>query len=178
MPDSIVTRMPGARKGYPALRRGRWSTPGTEYFITVCLERPSTALGDAEVRQLAFAELERLEVERILSLRCAVLMPDHLHLLITLGDVANLSSAIRFFKGRLTPALRKHQSSWQPTFYDHRMNRSEDRLPVFLYIFLNPYRKGLVPPGQVCPGYYCSPQDWPWFQTLTHEGQPEPDWIK
>ena len=178
MPDCIVPCMSDAPKGYPALRKGRWSNPGAEYFITICLARPSIALEKAELQQSAFNQLKRLEADQIFFLRCAVLMPDHLHLLITLGDAANLSSAVRLFKGRLTPVLRRYQSAWQPAFYDHRMVSREDRLPVFLYIFLNPYRKGLVPPGQIWPGYYCSPEDWAWFRTLTHEGRPEPDWVK
>jgi len=178
MPDPIPAPVHDFRKGYPALRRGRCSVPDAEYFLTICLKRPAVALQEHEVVQRSLAELARLEAERVFIVRCAVHMPDHLHLLITLGAASTLSSVIRLFKGRLTPVLRRHHAAWQPTFYDHRVARTEDRLPVFLYIFLNPYRKGLVAHGQVWPGYYCSPEDWAWFQSLTSEGRPEPDWLK
>lgn len=166
------------QKGYPALRRGRWSVPEAEYFLTICLKRPSVALAEPGVVHQSIAELVRLESERVLSVRCAVHMPDHLHLLIVLGTAHTLSSAIRLFKGRLTSVLRNHGVHWQRAFYDHRLTRNEDPLPVFLYIFLNPYRAGLVAPGETWPGYYCSREDWAWFRHLTNAGRPEPQWLK
>ncbi|MFZ5495155.1 MAG: hypothetical protein ACOZE5_07430 [Verrucomicrobiota bacterium] len=56
---------------------------------------------------------------------------------------------MRLFKGRLTPALRNHGLKWQEGFYDHQIRESEDLLPVFLYIYLNPYRAGLLGEAEV-----------------------------
>lgn len=169
--------MPDPRKGYGALRKGRHSSPEADYFLTVCLQRPSSVLTEEEVSQRCLMELRRLEKEQTMTLRCAVIMPDHLHLLITLGHTTSLSSIIRFFKGRLTPLLRRHGASWQQSFYDHCLHPEEDRLPVFLYIFLNPYRKKLVPVDRSWPGYYCVPEDWSWFGQLSKEDCPEPAWL-
>ncbi len=104
-------------------------------------------------------------------------MPDHIHLLVTLGPDANLSSAVRRFKGRLTPTLREIQACWQPSFYDHRLRTAEDLLPVFLYIFLNPYRANLCNREQTWPGYWCAPDDWTWFGDMTSASCPELDWL-
>jgi putative transposase len=169
--------MPDPLKGYCALRKGRHSSPGADYFITICLQRPSDALSDSFVRQCCLTELWRLETEHCMGLRCVVIMPDHLHLLLTLGPGTNLSSVVRLFKGRLTPMLRQHQARWQPSFYDHCLRAEEDRLPVFLYIFLNPYRKKLISVNEPWPGYYCSSEDWKWFGQLTKEHCPEPEWL-
>jgi REP element-mobilizing transposase RayT len=104
-------------------------------------------------------------------------MPDHLHLLVTLGGGAELSAAVRLFKGRLAPLLRDHTTRWQPSFYDHRLRADDDRLPVFLYIFLNPYRAELLPADKIWPGYFCADSDWEWFGPLTQESCPEPPWL-
>lgn len=169
--------MPDPLKGYGALRKGRHSSPGADYFITICLRRPSAALDENFVRQCCLTELWRLETEQFMGLRCAVIMPDHLHLLLTLGPVTSLSSVVRLFKDRMTPRLRRHTAAWQENFYDHRLRQEEDRLPVFLYIFLNPYRKNLVPVDEPWPGYYCTPEDWNWFGELTKENCPVPEWL-
>jgi hypothetical protein len=57
------------------------------------------------------------------------------------------------------------------------MRREEDRLPVMLYIFLNPYRAGLLPENKPWPGYYCCEEDWVWFRALTNESVPVPEWL-
>jgi REP element-mobilizing transposase RayT len=169
--------MSDSLKGYGALRKGRHSSPGADYFITICLQRPSSVLGEGFVRQCCLTELRRLESDQAGVLRCAVIMPDHLHLLITLGNTISLSEAIRLLKGRLTPLLRRHGASWQQSFYDHCLHPEEDRLPVFLYIFLNPYRKRLIPVDEPWPGYFCSAEDWDWFGGLTKKDCPEPAWL-
>ena len=105
-------------------------------------------------------------------------MPDHLHLLVTLGETTGLSAVVRLFKDRLTPLLRQHGAAWQQSFYDHCLLPEEDRLPVFLYIFLNPYRQQLIAPDQPWPGYHCAVEDWSWFGPLTRESCPEPAWLQ
>ncbi len=151
---------------------------GADYFLTVCVQRPSVALRAPDLQQLILGELNRLAVDRSLTLRCAVIMPDHVHLVITLGNNAGLSSAMRLFKGRLSPWLRKQRTAWQPSFYDHRLRTGEDLLPIFLYVFLNPYRKNLLTAEQTWRGYYCAPMDWAWFGPMTNERLPEPAWLR
>lgn len=169
--------MPDPLKGYRALRRGRHSTPHAEYFVTICARRPTVALSDHAVTEACFNELRSLEQKTAASVRCAIIMPDHLHLLLTIGQSTTSSDVVRMFKGRLTPLLRKYRASWQPSFYDHRLRSAEDRLSIFLYIFLNPYRRKLVPGNEPWPGFYCAPEDWAWFEPLTNERHPEPEWL-
>lgn len=77
----------------------------------------------------------KLSSDFVWNLRCMVVMPDHVHLLITLGREETLAQAIRLFKGRLAPILRSQALGWQSGYYDHRMRVDEDILPVFLYVF-------------------------------------------
>jgi REP element-mobilizing transposase RayT len=124
-----------------------------------------------------FSAMHLLGEQRWSIIRTATVMPDHIHLLITLGDSAGLSEVVRLFKGRLSPALRASGLHWERGYFDHRLRQDEDRLPVFVYIFLNPYRAGLRNPGQTWPAYYCCEEDWVWFKPLTNEGCPFPEWL-
>jgi REP element-mobilizing transposase RayT len=105
-------------------------------------------------------------------------MPDHLHVLFTLGDSFALSECLRLFKGRLSPVLRRHDLRWQDGYYEHRLRPDEDRLPVFLYIFLNPYRANLLPLSEKWSGYFCTSEDWAWFEPLTNTATPFPEWLQ
>ena len=105
-------------------------------------------------------------------------MPDHLHLLIRLGESLPLGECVKLFKGRLSPCLRPARLHWQDGFYDHQLRPADDELAVFLYIYLNPYRAGLLPGTKTWPGYRCRPEDWAWFGALTKECTPQPEWLR
>lgn len=126
----------------------------------------------------SFRELRLLETLEIWHPRCVVFMPDHIHLLIALSSQVDLAEAVRRFKGHLTPTLRKIKAAWQPSFYDHRLRDDESVLPVFLYIFLNPYRAQLCAIDSKWPGYYCAAEDWTWFGEMTKKDCPEPVWLR
>ena len=164
--------------GYSALSGGRYSAVGEQYFLTFNLERPQSGLSEPTLRSAIEGETRTLSEQGIWHVRTSVIMPDHLHLLIQLRAHAPLSDTVRLLKGRLAPALRQHLLRWQRSFFDHRLRHDVDALPVFYYIFMNPYRAGLVPAGSNWPGYYCAPEDWEWFQSLTNAGTPFPEWLK
>ena len=105
-------------------------------------------------------------------------MPDHIHLLVRLGERVELAEVVRRCKGPLTPLLRAQGLGWQAGFHDHRLRPEEEVLPVFLYIFLNPYRAGLAQAGECWPGYRCCAEDWAWFAALTESGNPFPEWLE
>jgi hypothetical protein len=58
------------------------------------------------------------------------------------------------------------------------MRADEDRLPVFLYVFLNPHRARLTTVDRPWPGYLCAEEDWCWFGELTNERCPQPEWLR
>ncbi|MBI5770062.1 MAG: transposase [Verrucomicrobia bacterium] len=169
---------PKIYRGYGALRTGRWSQADADYFVTGCLQRPATGLTSEPLATMVQARLHELETSGYWKLRSSVLMPDHFHLLVTLGPQGNLSEAMRQFKGPLAPMLRKQGVSWQKNFYDHHLRNGDERLPTFLYIFLNPYRANLIPTGRKWPWYFCGPDDWEWFGRMTDESLPFPEWLR
>jgi REP element-mobilizing transposase RayT len=164
-------------KGHSALRRGRWSAADAEYFLTIFTGDRKCGLDSSAITAQLVSGALHLEAEGAWHLRTMTVMPDHLHLLIVLGETLPLSEAIRQFKGRLAPLLRTHGLGWERGCFDHRLSVAEHRLPVFLYIFLNPYRAKLVARDTRWHGYYCCPEDWRWFEPLSDSACPIPDWL-
>ncbi len=166
------------RSGYAALQRFRDSKPWAAYFITTNLWHRGRGLEGAELTGRVMEEWRRIESSGGWTMRSAVVMPDHVHLLVEMGPLGSLAESMRLFKGRLSRDLRRHELRWQEGFYEHRIRESEDLLPVFLYIFLNPYRAGLLTEAETWPGYYCCAEDWDWFGALTREAGPQPEWLR
>jgi REP element-mobilizing transposase RayT len=165
-------------QGYASLRRYRDSKPDADYFLTINLQARGSGLNAIGLTTQIFGQCEKLETEEWWKVRTATVMPDHVYLLITLAGNCSLAECVRTFKGRLAPALRVQGLRWQDGFYDHRARDSSDVLPVFLYIFLNPYRAGLIDRCEQWPGYYCRPMDWNWFGQMTSESLPLPEWLR
>ncbi len=76
-----------------------------------------------------------------------VLMPDHLHWLVTVDSI-DLSEVVRVFKGKtgfvLNKRLTRQGAFWQRGFYDHAIRKEEDIRAAARYIVANPLRAGLV----------------------------------
>jgi REP element-mobilizing transposase RayT len=70
-----------------------------------------------------------------------VVMPDHIHWLLQLGQTATLSDAVRRYKARVSLLLG--QRIWQRGFHDHALRREEDLASAARYIVANPLRAGL-----------------------------------
>lgn len=157
--------------GPNALRRGRDSRPGVNYFLTICVADRHPVLQSAVATHLLQA-LREPESGSIWRLRCGTIMPDHIHCLIELGSVHSLSRALGRFKALTKPTViaASASASWQENFYDHRLRSNESVEPVIRYIHSNPYRAGLVAVGATWPWFYCAPDDWTWFSGLTDEG--------
>ena len=163
--------------GYAALRRNRYSAPGAEYFLTFNLQQRGDHLSLSTLYGSIRDEVQRLEKTGLWILRTMVVMPDHLHLLVILGHDAGLASTVRLFKERLAPALRRDGMSWQDGYYDRKLRENDDRVAVFLYIFLNPYRARLITREAKWPSYHCHEKDWKWFGAMTAKDRPIPEWL-
>jgi len=107
--------------------------------------------------------LRALEEDASWHLRCAVIMPDHVHLFMVLGERLSLGKCVARYKAKTAAALQQvtPRLTWARSFYDHRVRSDEDCLPLILYIYLNPYRAGLCPPAKSWPWFHCAEDDWP-----------------
>lgn len=128
------------------LREGRVSAPGQVYLVTTIVTGRAPVFRDWNAACAAC----RLANEPVLDSRFIawVLMPDHFHGLLLLGEAATLSNVMRAFKGRAAfeanKTLRRTGALWQTTFHDHALRREEDMESVARYIVHNPVRAGLA----------------------------------
>lgn len=164
-------------KGRVTLRRGRYSQPGGAYFLTICTNDRQAGLTKPDVVSVIFAEMRAMTVDGTWCLRTAVVMPDHVHLLFVLGERLPLGKTVRRVKAKTSAALRSGQVEWERDFFDRQLRAEDDRLPIFQYIYLNPYRAGLIQENEIWPHYFCAPEDWSWFKELLHESKPFPEWL-
>jgi putative transposase len=75
-----------------------------------------------------------------------VVMPDHLHVLLTPAVEVSLERAVQFLKGGYSYRLRKVEriQVWQESFTNHRIRDTEDYERHCEYVRMNPVRAGLV----------------------------------
>lgn len=164
-------------RAHASLRRGRYSQPAAEYFLTVCTEARQTGLTTVDVAAAFLNEVQAMVSDGTWVTHCAVVMPDHVHLLITLGERPPLAKAVQRLKARTSAVLRTAGIRWERGFFDRRLRPDDERLPVFLYIYLNPFRAGLLPGSDKWPHYFCRDADWAWFRDLLDADRPYPEWL-
>jgi putative transposase len=162
-----------------ALRRGRFSQPGATYFLTLCTEDRHAGLTHTAISERILAETHAMTTDTTWILRAATIMPDHLHLLITLGERLTLDKAANRLKAKTSALLRVHPSplAWQRGFFDHKLRADEPLFGIFLYIYLNPYRAALAERTARWPWFYCCDEDWAWFKDYLDADLPPLEWI-
>jgi len=119
-----------------------WVRDDSVYFITVCCDpRGQNQLCHTEVAKRVFESVEYRNNSGAWHMRLCVLMPDHVHVLVSFPREASMNRAISSWKERLA---KQCGVSWQRDFFDHRLRGDEGYLEKANYIRENPVRKGLV----------------------------------
>jgi putative transposase len=124
-----------------------YGDPDHVYFVTACAHHASPFTNDRLAREIVNS-LEWLRANRSVTLYAYCLMPDHLHLMLRVGDrrypLSEVMRAFKSFTTRQSWKLGYHGALWQARFHDHIVRKSEDGLKIAAYILDNPVRKGLV----------------------------------
>ena len=163
--------------GTDRLRKGRLSVPQARYFLTICTQARAPLLVDSNANEAIRNTLRALHCVGDLSLHCATVMPDHCHLLFTLGDRLKLPQIASKLKRQIRKTLKQDQL-WQDNFHDHRVRPDQELEPFARYIFLNPYRKQLIRTDQSWPGWICNKHFRPLFASHLREGSfPPKEWL-
>lgn len=166
-----------SKKGHAALRRGRISVSRSQYFLTICTAGRRRNLATESVGGFILDEARAMEREGTWVLRCAVVMPDHIHLLVELGERLPLARTVQRLKAKTASRLREADLRWERGFFDHQIRPDDDSLSLFLYIHLNPYRGSLCLRSDQWEWFFCRPEDWTWFQTYLDADRPLPEWL-
>ncbi len=119
-----------------------WVPDDAVFFITVCCEpRGMNQLCKDDKADALFETVEFRQTRGDWFVHLLLLMPDHLHALVTLPKGASLDSTVSTWKEY---AAKVVPVSWQRGFFDHRLRGSESHREKAAYIRMNPVRKGLV----------------------------------
>jgi putative transposase len=142
------------------------------HFVTFSCYRRLPLLATACGRNLFVKELDEARHGYDFLLVGYVLMPNHVHLLISEPKKCSSSSALQMLKQRVSRKMRgqhrvvpltaprmpvaKHIGDlpgfWQPRFYDFNVYSHEKKNEKLDYMHANPVNRGLV----------LHAQDWPW----------------
>jgi putative transposase len=79
-----------------------------------------------------------------LQLHAFVVMPDHIHLLLTPAPEISLEKAMQYIKGGFSFRLKSKLDVWERSYTNHRITDSGDYAAHLTYIHQNPIRANLV----------------------------------
>jgi putative transposase len=144
---------------------------GDLHFITFCCYQRRPLLASARARNLVVQILNEVRARYHFALIGYVIMPEHLHLLISEGPAAPPSTILQVFKQRLARRMRGKKRVapgqlalrfpskqgtlrrfWQRRYYDFNVYSRGKVIEKLHYMHANPVRQGLVD----------HPGDWPW----------------
>lgn len=123
------------------LRTGRVSLPQQIYLVTMVTHARIKIFADYENAALAARNLYSPAIINRAETLAFVVMPDHLHWLLQLGEAASLSDTVRRYKTQVS--LQLQARIWQAGFHDHALRAEESLRDVARYIIANPLRAGL-----------------------------------
>jgi len=127
-----------------------WVNDGSEYFITICTTpKGISQLCHNDVASVLHDAFLFYQNRGELWVHLLLLMPDHLHAIISFNREPGMQKSIRELK-KFT--ARTMKLSWQRDFFDHRLRSDELYIEKANYIRMNPVRAGLCD----------HPNDWPY----------------
>jgi REP element-mobilizing transposase RayT len=124
------------------------------------------------------AEIMAVERDGHCRVMGAVIMPNHMHLLVELSGTLPLSRIVARVKSKTRAALNRHQLRWQGNFYEHRLRGADSVEDVLRYLLLNPYLAGLVALAETYPWFWLHPDEAVWFRAGLDNDRPYPEWLR
>ena len=123
------------------------------HFITFTCYRRQPFLNTTHAKNVFVRSLEQARRSYRLDVIGYVVMPEHVHLLVTEPERATLARAIQALKQSVSQKLKAPDGRfWQTRYYDFNVGTPQKRVEKLKYIHRTPVHRGLVE----------RPEDWPW----------------
>jgi len=142
--ERIVSRMTGGLK--------RFHESGHSHFLTFSCYHRYPKFASPDIYNLFTECLERMRLRFKMRIYGYVVMPEHVHLLVSEPTPETLANAMHFLKLSFTKRLRRPGSFWQKRYYDRNLRDATEFDEKLGYIHLNPVKRGLVK----------GPAEWEW----------------
>jgi putative transposase len=144
----------------------RFQQEGEDHFLTFSCHNRQPYLNTPASRTLFTETLEATRIRYKFEVLGYVVMPEHIHLLLSEPIEKPLSSAIQALK--LSVSKQSTQRPfWLPRYYDKNILTRDQRIDTLHYIHRNPVKRELV----------SRPEDWPW-SSYRHYTLNEPGPVK
>jgi putative transposase len=134
----------------------RYQSEGDDHFITFSCHDRKPYLGTPAARDLFLDSLERTRQRYSFEVLGYVVMPEHVHLVVSEPPDELLSKAIQSLKVSVSKRLTQ-RPFWLPRYFDLNVFTHNKLVDKLTYMHHNPVARGLVQ----------RPQDWPW-STFAH----------
>jgi putative transposase len=135
---------PGSR----SLRLGRCSTSGQVFLVTFTTFARTRLFADFDLACVACRALTDERLWYASRLLAWVLMPDHWHGLIELGESESISRVVQRLKANTSRRVRettpRSTRVWAGGFHDRALRHEDHLVHLARYLVLNPVRAGLV----------------------------------
>jgi putative transposase len=129
----------------------RYQFAGDLHFITFSCHQLKPYLASPSARRLFEETLERTRQRYKLCVIGYVVMPEHVHLLLSEPECGPLAKALQALKLSMSKMSRE-RPFWQARYYDFNVFTVRKHVEKLRYIHRNPVRRGLV----------LKPLDWHW----------------
>jgi putative transposase len=129
----------------------RYQQSGQSHFLTFSCYSREPYLGDPSSRDLFEQTLEEIRKRYVFHVFGYVVMPEHVHLLVSEPKRSTLRAAIQALKTSVSKQSRQ-RPFWLPRYYDFNLFTSTKRTEKLRYMHRNPVARGLV----------THPEDWRW----------------
>jgi putative transposase len=132
----------------------RYQNSGGFHFVTFSCYQRKPLLNTTTAYQTFEQELENIRKHYQLVIAGYVLMPEHVHLLLSEPKVASLATALQVLKQQTSRKLKtpSEPQFWQHRYYDFNVRTATKTTEKLRYMHRNPVTRGLVQ----------KPEDWPW----------------
>ena len=146
--DQDRGRKPFSKPHSGDLRKGRISEPGRIYHVRTSTGGKRPLFREFHLGRIVVHSMRFLHQRGDLESLAFVVMPDHLHWLLRLGEIRPLERVIHDMKGYTAWKINRRRGVgsgpvWQPGYFDRALRSEEDTRDVARYIVANPLRAGL-----------------------------------
>jgi len=125
-------------------RLKRFHESGQSHFVPFCCYRRRALLTEIEPRQIFEAALERVRLRFRLYVYGYVVMPNHVHRLVSEPERDTLADAIKSLKQGVSRRLIGNaEHFWQNRYYDFNIRSDRQFVEKLRQIHRNPIKRGL-----------------------------------
>ena len=143
----------------------RFHGHGLPYFVPTNTNERCPIFRDHAAAQMLQRVIAEVQTGMGVIIHAYVIMPDHLHIVLTLPPKQRISRVMRLIKGRFSKRWNARtggsRAVWQSRYHEEALRSDEALRGAVDYVHWNP----------VVAGFVQCPEDWPWSSAYPEQGE-------